>query len=110
MCFIKSTFVLPYYVGKFSISDVHKIRPHKGQGEVAKRLRSLLHSETFPSEIARKIFYKKTKQDKFRIGFKTFLLDCWYLGNSNYIQLPGMFDEHHYNPWDRQQSHGHCDD
>ena len=38
-------------------SDVHAIRPHKGQGLVAKRLRSLLHSETYPSEIARKLNY-----------------------------------------------------
>merc|ERR1719458_586584 len=34
-------------------SDVHNIRNHKGQGAVARRLRSLLHSETYPSEIAR---------------------------------------------------------
>ncbi len=33
--------------------DVHNIRNHKGQGSVARRLRSLLHSETYPSEIAR---------------------------------------------------------
>ncbi len=37
-------------------SEVHKIRNHKGQGVVARRLRSLLHSETYPSEIARKYF------------------------------------------------------
>ena len=36
-------------------SEVHKIRNHKGQGVVARRLRSLLHSETYPSEIARKL-------------------------------------------------------
>ena len=35
------------------IPDVHKIRPHAGQGLVARRLRSLLHSQTYPSEIAR---------------------------------------------------------
>lgn len=35
-------------------SDVHKIRPHKGQMAVAKRLRSLLHSNTYPSQIAGK--------------------------------------------------------
>jgi histidine ammonia-lyase len=33
-------------------SDVQKIRPHKGQIDVAKRLRALLHSDTYPSEIA----------------------------------------------------------
>lgn len=30
---------------------VHDIRPHKGQGEVAGRLRSVLHSKVHPSEI-----------------------------------------------------------
>ena len=34
------------------IADIHKVRPHKGQGIVARRLRSLLHSDTHPSEIA----------------------------------------------------------
>ena len=38
----------------FLFLDVHNIRNHKGQGGVARRLRSLLHSETYPSEIARK--------------------------------------------------------
>mgnify|MGYP005983574073 CR=1 FL=1 len=33
-------------------SDVQKIRPHKGQIAVAQRLRALLHSDTYPSEIA----------------------------------------------------------
>ena len=33
-------------------SDVHALRAHKGQNIVARKLRSLLHSETFPSEIA----------------------------------------------------------
>ena len=33
-------------------SDVHKRRPHKGQGMVARRLRAMLHSDTYPSEIA----------------------------------------------------------
>ena len=33
-------------------SDVHRLRPHKGQIEVARRLRALLHSDTYPSEIA----------------------------------------------------------
>lgn len=33
-------------------SDVQMIRPHKGQIAVAKRLRALLHSDTYPSEIA----------------------------------------------------------
>ncbi|XP_070559215.1 histidine ammonia-lyase-like isoform X1 [Ptychodera flava] len=33
-------------------SDIHAQRPHKGQQEVAARLRALLHSEYHPSEIA----------------------------------------------------------
>lgn len=33
-------------------SDVQKIRPHRGQIAVAKRLRALLHSDTYPSQIA----------------------------------------------------------
>lgn len=33
-------------------SDVQKIRPHKGQIAVAKRLRALLHSDMYPSQIA----------------------------------------------------------
>lgn len=33
-------------------SDVQMIRPHKGQIAVARRLRSLLHSDFYPSEIA----------------------------------------------------------
>jgi histidine ammonia-lyase len=37
-------------------SDVQMIRPHKGQIAVAKRLRALLHSETYPSQIAGKIW------------------------------------------------------
>lgn len=36
-------------------SDVQKIRPHTGQILVAKRLRALLHSDTYPSQIARKL-------------------------------------------------------
>eukprot|EP00063_Salmo_salar_P033905 XP_014008740.1 PREDICTED: histidine ammonia-lyase-like [Salmo salar] len=33
-------------------SDVHAVRPHPGQIEVALRLRSLLHSDIFPSQIS----------------------------------------------------------
>ena len=34
------------------VSDIHEARPHKGQRAVARRMRSLLHSETHQSEIA----------------------------------------------------------
>lgn len=33
-------------------SDIHSVRPHKGQIEVARRFRSLLRSDTHPSEIS----------------------------------------------------------
>ncbi|XP_029615485.1 histidine ammonia-lyase-like [Salmo trutta] len=33
-------------------SDIHAVRPHPGQIEVALRLRSLLHSDVFPSQIS----------------------------------------------------------
>ena len=35
-------------------SVIHQVRPHYGQGRVAHRLRSLLHSSVYPSEIAGK--------------------------------------------------------
>uniref|UniRef100_A0AC34Q1S7 Phenylalanine ammonia-lyase n=1 Tax=Panagrolaimus sp. JU765 TaxID=591449 RepID=A0AC34Q1S7_9BILA len=33
-------------------AKIHRVRPHKGQNDVARRLRSLLHSDLNPSEIA----------------------------------------------------------
>ena len=33
-------------------SRIHKLRPHKGQVTVAQRLRTVLHSEFYPSKIA----------------------------------------------------------
>lgn len=36
----------------FSIPDIHAVRPHRGQIEVAFRFRSLLDSDHHPSEIA----------------------------------------------------------
>uniref|UniRef100_A0A7E4W1E2 Histidine ammonia-lyase n=1 Tax=Panagrellus redivivus TaxID=6233 RepID=A0A7E4W1E2_PANRE len=33
-------------------AKIHRVRPHKGQNDVAQRLRALLHSELNPSEIA----------------------------------------------------------
>ena len=33
-------------------SRIHKLRPHKGQVAVAQRLRTVLHSEFYPSKIA----------------------------------------------------------
>jgi len=48
-------------------SDVHALRPHKGQGAVARRLRALLHSETFPSEIAQSHRFCNRVQDAYTL-------------------------------------------
>merc|ERR1719268_193621 len=48
-------------------SDVHTLRPHKGQGLVARRLRSLLHSETYPSEIAQSHRFCNRVQDAYTL-------------------------------------------
>jgi len=48
-------------------SDVHNIRNHKGQGAVARRLRSLLHSETYPSEIAQSHRFCDRVQDAYTL-------------------------------------------
>jgi len=48
-------------------SDVHKLRAHKGQGLVAKRLRALLHSETYPSEIAQSHRFCDRVQDAYTL-------------------------------------------
>lgn len=60
-------------------SDVHALRPHKGQQlvrpyqntmlylQVARRLRSLLHSETYPSEIAQSHRFCNRVQDAYTL-------------------------------------------
>ncbi|KAF0302965.1 Histidine ammonia-lyase [Amphibalanus amphitrite] len=48
-------------------SDVHQLRPHKGQIEVARRLRALLHSDTYPSEIAESHGYCNRVQDAYTL-------------------------------------------
>ena len=48
-------------------SDVHALRAHKGQNMVARRLRSLLHSETFPSEIAQSHRFCNRVQDAYTL-------------------------------------------
>ncbi|EEC16235.1 histidine ammonia lyase, putative [Ixodes scapularis] len=48
-------------------SDIQKIRPHWGQGMVAKRLRALLHSETFRSEIAESHRFCNRVQDAYTL-------------------------------------------
>ncbi|KAI1301718.1 Histidine ammonia-lyase [Halotydeus destructor] len=48
-------------------SDVHRIRPHHGQTMVAKRLRSLLHSDIHPSEIAESHRFCNRVQDAYTL-------------------------------------------
>lgn len=48
-------------------SAIHEVRPHKGQGQVARRFRSLLHSETYPSEIAQSHRFCDRVQDAYTI-------------------------------------------
>jgi len=48
-------------------SDVHAVRPHKGQKMVASRIRSLLHSETYPSEIAQSHRFCDRVQDAYTL-------------------------------------------
>lgn len=47
--------------------DVQKIRPHKGQALVAKRLRAVLHSDIFPSEIAESHRFCDRVQDAYTL-------------------------------------------
>lgn len=44
--------------GTIISTGIHDVRPHKGQKMVARRLRSLLHSDTNRSEIAGKFLEK----------------------------------------------------
>ncbi|KAI7815275.1 histidine ammonia-lyase [Rhyzopertha dominica] len=48
-------------------SDVQSIRPHKGQIAVAKRLRALLHSDTYPSQIAESHRFCNRVQDAYTL-------------------------------------------
>lgn len=48
-------------------SDVHKLRHHKGQIEVARRIRGLLHSDTHPSEIAQSHRFCDRVQDAYTL-------------------------------------------
>ncbi|XP_077300181.1 histidine ammonia-lyase-like isoform X2 [Arctopsyche grandis] len=48
-------------------SDVQKIRPHKGQILVAKRLRALLHSDMYPSQIAQSHRFCNRVQDAYTL-------------------------------------------
>lgn len=48
-------------------SDVHQLRPHPGQINVARRLRSLLHSEVYPSGIAESHRFCDRVQDAYTL-------------------------------------------
>ena len=47
--------------------DIQKIRPHKGQSAVAKRIRAVLNSELYPSEIAESHRFCNRVQDAYTI-------------------------------------------
>ncbi|OXA58564.1 histidine ammonia-lyase [Folsomia candida] len=48
-------------------SEIQDIRPHKGQATVARRLRALLHSSTYPSQIAASHRFCDRVQDAYTI-------------------------------------------
>ncbi|XP_059141196.1 histidine ammonia-lyase-like [Physella acuta] len=48
-------------------SKVHDVRPHKGQILVANRLRALLHSETYPSEVSESHRFCNRVQDAYTL-------------------------------------------
>lgn len=48
-------------------ADIHLIRPHKGQNRVARRLRSLLHSDLYPSGIAESHRFCDRVQDAYTL-------------------------------------------
>ncbi|XP_054710464.1 histidine ammonia-lyase-like [Uloborus diversus] len=47
--------------------DIQKVRPHRGQSQVAKRLRALLHSDTHPSEMAESHRFCHRVQDAYTL-------------------------------------------
>lgn len=47
-----SLFLFPCLLFRSSSADIHSLRPHPGQIEVAQRFRSLLDSDHHPSQIA----------------------------------------------------------
>ncbi|CAG2105925.1 unnamed protein product [Medioppia subpectinata] len=47
--------------------EIHKIRPHKGQSLVARRIRSVLNSDLYPSEIAESHRFCNRVQDAYTI-------------------------------------------
>ncbi|XP_032219844.2 histidine ammonia-lyase [Nematostella vectensis] len=47
--------------------DVHRVRPHKGQGKVAETLRAVLHSDIHPSEIAESHRFCNRVQDAYTL-------------------------------------------
>ncbi|CAJ0959838.1 unnamed protein product, partial [Mesorhabditis belari] len=48
-------------------ADIHRIRPHKGQNDTAKRLRALLHSDANPSQIAESHRHCNRVQDAYTL-------------------------------------------
>ena len=48
-------------------SDIQKIRPHPGQGQVAKRIRAILNSPVYPSQIAESHRFCNRVQDAYTL-------------------------------------------
>ncbi|CAG5126742.1 unnamed protein product, partial [Candidula unifasciata] len=48
-------------------SKIHQVRPHKGQIQVASRIRALLHSETYPSEVSESHRFCNRVQDAYTL-------------------------------------------
>lgn len=48
-------------------SKIHEVRPHKGQIQVARRIRSLLHSDTYPSEVSESHRFCDRVQDAYTL-------------------------------------------
>uniref|UniRef100_A0A1I7WZ85 Cation_ATPase_C domain-containing protein n=1 Tax=Heterorhabditis bacteriophora TaxID=37862 RepID=A0A1I7WZ85_HETBA len=56
---VKFILITNYTIDLYEQLNIHRIRPHKGQNLSALRLRSLLHSDANPSQIAELIFMEQ---------------------------------------------------
>ncbi|KAK2167286.1 hypothetical protein LSH36_30g07024 [Paralvinella palmiformis] len=54
-------------ITSLGVEDIHKVRPHPGQGLVARRFRSVLHSHTFPSEVSESHRFCNRVQDAYTL-------------------------------------------
>lgn len=68
-------------------SGIHDVRPHKGQKMVARRLRSLLHSDTHRSEIAGNINIMHAQP----LTLKTFISFQYFISFLNFLDYFNNF-------------------